>query len=237
MRLRRLNKRGVAHFQAYIDGLRKGKDEAPPSELLSSNDYSEDIPWLIILDENRAFETRYAMGDYLTRALEPCDLTLLSLDIGFWSWLALFYFDQLCPWEDGPGRKVREDANYILSLNYLKRMRHAVRTTYIFVNRFGEKVRFLFSAPMDVRGEIIEQISQRQELTNCDEVILAASILYNDPDKLTFKRGATTKNSAGTVHRYIKVLEQFSVTYDLYSVPSAELIELLPSEFERFLRA
>ena len=236
MRMRKLNRSGVAKFHAYISALRRGSFVDPPTYILEDDEYSDALPWSVDIDADRQFQTRYDMGEYLSEVLVDCDIPALSLDTGFWTWIALLYFDQLCPDEGDGTRKVREDENYILSLSYLKRMRHAIRTTYLFVSRFGEKVRFLFSGPMRTRGELIEQLSQRQELTNCDAVVIAAAILYNDPNKRTFKRGATSRNTRGAINRFVKVLQQFSVTYDLQSVPASDLVNLLPPEFDRFKR-
>jgi hypothetical protein len=91
----------------------------------------------------------------------------------------------------------------------------------------------MFSKPPGERGEIVEQLSARQEIAACPAVIAAASELYNDAERRTFKKGAAGR-SRGSIVRLIKVLQQYQLTYDLYSLSGRQLVSMLPSEFDRF---
>ena len=122
---------------------------------------------------------------------------------------------------------------YVLSRDYRYHSRHALRTTCEYVRQYGEAVQFMFSKSPSERGEIIEQLSARQEIAACPAVVEAASELYNDKDRGTFKKGAAGRGR-GSIVRLIKVLQQYQRTYDLYSLTGHQLVRMLPPEFDRF---
>jgi hypothetical protein len=233
--LRKLSIEGVKKFEFYLDDLRKGKYNDPPRVLLDDPAYSEVLPWSVEV-ETKEFKSRYDMGTYLVTALAPSDQKSISHDIGVWTWLSLFYFDQLCPKGAGDVRTPRETYNYILSKDFRHRERHAIRTTYYFVKNYNGKVVFMFSKGLSKRGEIIEQLSQRQDFLKSRGVIEAASFLYTDSAKNTFRRGAAGKGK-GAARRFVKVIKQFDTTYDLFHLSGDQLIQLLPKEFEKFKEA
>lgn len=58
--------------------------------------------------------------------------------------------------------------------------------------------------------------------------------LYYDFVRDKPKPGATSRRVPGNLRRLIDVINQFDVTYDVYSMDAAELAALLPSEFRRW---
>ncbi|MCP5430212.1 MAG: hypothetical protein H6962_08400 [Chromatiaceae bacterium] len=194
---RRLNKRGLRAFASYVDQLRDGSKLPAPVHLLTDDDYSEELEIPVSVGDD-PFETRYDIGKHLVRAFRGKNMQPLLGDIGFWTWLALFWFDQLCPPAADGSRKPSKEYNYILSTNYNHRPRHAIRTTWLLVDRYGEDSLFLLSKKPNERGELIEQLAARQYFISCQGVIGAAAALYYDPDRATFKRGATSQKRKGT---------------------------------------
>ncbi len=231
-KLRLLNQDGLAEFQRYLTGLRNGHMKEPPFDLLDNPATSEELLPLIDI-EYRDFATRYELGCYLVDKLSVLDQHEISHDSGVWSWIALWLFDQLCPSDKDGHRKPREDYHYVLSRDYRHHARHAIRTTYQFVRRYGSEVVFMFSQSLEKRGEIVEQLVARQELAAAPGVVQAASILYNDPDRHSFKIGSAG-SGRGSVRRFVRVLQQFQLTYDLFSISGKDLVVLLPNEFDRF---
>jgi len=55
-------------------------------------------------------------------------------------------------------------------------------------------------------------------------------------DYWSLKRGAADSKGKrpGSLRRLITVIDQFSLTYDLYGMNDDEILDLLPSEFERW---
>lgn len=233
MIIRALNDHGLDVFRRFINDLRDGEQQNTPTGLLTSNQSSEALPFELDIDD-RKFENRYELGVYLDEKLKTLDLQQVMGNTGFWSALALYWFDQLCPEKSGAARKPAMVYNYILSDNYNHRPRHAIFTTWQLVSQYGEDARFLLGKALPVRGELTEQIMARQYYLGCEGVIRAASRLYYDTDTKTFKRGAAARKSAGCVSRYLSWLQQLEINYDIFSMNKHELSSLMPKEFDRF---
>ncbi len=231
---RNLNERGLAAFEQYIVALRNGGKADVPFHLLTDERYSEPLE-IDIQVEQKEFSTRHEMGEYLTALFNDVDMQSLLGDQGFWSWLALYWFEQLCPSKPDGSRKPSQTYNYILSANYNHRPRHAIRTTWILVDRYGDTSLFLLSKKPHERGELIEQLAARQYFISCNGIIEAASRLYYDSDRKTFKRGATSTKRKGNIRRFISYLQQLDLTYDLYTLQGKKITDMLPDEYEAFL--
>jgi hypothetical protein len=80
---------------------------------------------------------------------------------------------------------------------------------------------------------VVEQLASRQELVANPAVMEVASILYVDRVLQRPKRGAQSK-AGGAARRLPIVLDQFDLTWDLYAARSAELLDILLKEFDRF---
>ena len=233
MKIRKLNKSGIKEFERFIANLRSGSKQNTPHYLLTDPSTSELLDWDLDL-EREAFNNRYDLGVYLAEILNEIDVQKLIGDSGFWGALALFWFDQLCPEKADGSRKPSMVYNYVLSENYNHRPRHAIFTTWQLVSLYGEDSRFLLSRDLPVRGELIEQLMARQYFLSCEGVMRAASTLYFDPDRKTFKKGAAGRTSAGCVYRFVNWLQQIEINYDLFSISGEDLVDLMPKEFERF---
>jgi hypothetical protein len=233
MKARKLNKEGLRRFENHIESLRMGEIIATPQDLLTDNETSEPIDPHIEL-KNQVFNSRYELGDALVQAIGQQNIQPLVGDSGFWSWLALYWFDQLCPAKADGARRPSMVYNYILSEGYNHRPRHAIFTTWQLVDAYGEISKFLLCKGLSVRGELIEQMMGRQYYMSCAGVIGAAAKLYWDPTEKSFKVGSATRKTAGCVARFITWLQQIELTYDLFSVDADELLKLMPAEFDRF---
>lgn len=233
MKMRKLNKSGIKEFERFIGNLRGGGQQNTPDYLLTDPSTSEPFEWDVEL-EQCAFATRYELGVYLAEKLKGVDAYKIMGDSGFWSALALFWFDQLCPQKVDGSRKTSMVYNYVLSENYNHRPRHAIFTTWQLVDLYGDFSHFLLSRELPVRGELIEQLMARQYFLSCAGVMQAASTLYYDPDRKTFKKGSAGRTSAGCVYRFVNWLQQLEINYDLFSISSDDLVGLMPKEFDRF---
>jgi hypothetical protein len=232
--IRRLNERGLKFFQDYIGRIAGGDKIDPPVPILSNDDWSEPVDFTRQIEE-KTFETRYEMGEYLEQLFRDINPQDIISDTGLWSWLALFWFDQLCPAKADGSRKPSKPYNYILSPNYNHRPRHALRTTWQLVSGYGDTARFLLSKRPNERGELMEQLAARQFFIGCKGIIETASRLYSDPARNTFKVGSTSQKRKGNIRRFISYLQQLELTYDLYTLPRDEIINMLPAEYNGFL--
>ncbi len=233
---RRLTEQGIEEFNNYLVAISEGQALELPQLLLTDERYSDVIEQDIEVDRIE-FSTRHELGAYATKAIEGSETQALLGDQGFWSWLALYWFDQLCP-ADGKGvRKPSKPYNYILSRNYKHRPRHAIYMTWVLVSQYGDTSFFLLSKKPNERGELIEQLAARQYFIACEGIVKAASHLYYDPERKTFKRGSTSQKRKGNIRRFIAYLQQLDLTYDLGSLAGGTLLDLLPDEYAAFKEA
>ncbi len=233
MKIRKLNKSGIKEFERFVENLRNGGKQNTPHYLLTDPATSEPLEFELELDTGK-FDSRYELGVYLAEKLNNTDVQKVIGDSGFWSALALFWFDQLCPLKTDGSRKPSMVYNYVLSENYNHRPRHAIFTTWQLVDLYGEHSHYLLSRELPVRGELIEQLMARQYFLSCEGIMQAASKLYYDSERKTFKKGAAGRTSAGCVYRFVNWLQQLEINYDLFSISSEDLIGLMPKEFDRF---
>ena len=56
-------------------------------------------------------------------------------------------------------------------------------------------------------------------------------LYYNEKEDKP-KPGAIAKKKPGTVYRFIDIIQQIDLNYDLYSMTGEEILVLLPPEFD-----
>jgi hypothetical protein len=83
----------MIHVEAPIRLSSKG---AAPRDLLASPKTSEPLEVEINVKQG-PFRDRQEFGTYLIQILKPLDPVKLSTDRGLWTWLALYWFDLVCP--------------------------------------------------------------------------------------------------------------------------------------------
>lgn len=236
MILHRFNDEGVNRFSRFLDDLSANPAASPPSALLTDALCVEPVSAGVEV-EPTPFATRMDAARYLDAILSSLSGCDVERDGGLWAWLSLFYFDQVCPTDAHRHRRPKERARYIPAVNnYQKYYRHLLAGPYrVFRAHRSDPNRalVLLCGPLHKPGEIVEQIVARQEIiTNPHAVELATKIYFN-PITASFKRGAAGKG-AGSARRLADVLNQFDVTWDLYSMSSDDLQTKLPAEFARF---
>jgi len=238
-RLRGLNGKGIDAFVRYIE---EGCQGTIPHELLEEESMSYSLEEEIYA-EARTFDSKYELGCYLAELLKGLDQTKISHERGLWTALALIYFDQICPVEKDGNRKPGKLYRYIYNVenrpvpDWRTYYRHLVRTPFILVCHSGENSKVLLWNSPDKGGEFVEQVASRQDIY-CDAKIMSVLFeLYYDDDKSKLVRGSTSPGRPGSLRRFIDMVDQFSITYDLHLKSADDIIGLLPSEFESWTSA
>jgi hypothetical protein len=240
--LRRLTEAGCQDYRAWLV---QGACGAPPHHLLTDPGKSEQVcPPTHVPDAD--VPTRYELGRRLVSSLSGLDTAEIRLDAGVWDWLALLWFDRLCPPAKDGSRTLREIVRYSLDLNYKKRYRHLVRESWNLVSRHGENARFMLSCDLPIHGDALEQICSRQDLIHSKAMIGVASMLWWDeaaakprPGYATSERSGKRRSPArgGNVGRLHQISRQLRLTYDLDSMDPGRILDLLPREFDRWRRS
>jgi hypothetical protein len=232
--VRSLTSHGIDRFRSYLAALRDGATLPPPKDLLHGTEYSEPLSQPVHVS-HRHFRNRLELAAYFTEVLDPLPLEAVDTNLGLWSWLSLFYFDQVCPLDARGGRRPGRDYRHIPDLNRLFRHRHLVYGPFRVYRLHGEHATLLLSGRPDVEHKIYHEIAARQDLIVNPGVVDAATQLYYDPRTSGPKRAAyATRPSPGTVLRFINVLQQLDVTFDVHGMTGPQILELLPPEFNEW---
>jgi len=214
---------------------REGRGEAP-EDLLVSADWSARHESGAELGQV-IFASRYEWGCYIEERLQEYPTSVLQADIGLWSWLALACFDAVCPKDANGSRKVRQRARYVPSgHDYRTYYRHLLAGPWRVVRAHRDdpgRAMAVLTGRLDQPGELAEQLMSKQDIISSAVVMAAATRLYIDPATGRPKRGAGGSGRASP-RRLTEVLLQFDVTYDIYGMTPAEILDLLPAEFSRY---
>lgn len=236
VRIRELNEYGIEKFKDYLIMIREtGESETSLPELLSDETYTRLIPNKIDIELGN-FSTKYEIAEYLHEKVSKISPDRKYRNVGMWTWLAVFYFDVICPADNEGSRKIKDISRYILNGDEWDRIfRHLLAGPVMIYDLHREKSIILLYSPVDEIGDFLAQLTGRQEIGTNRGVIEAANILYWDPVKKRPKRSSSpTEHKPGTLRRFVDVLQQFDLTYDLYSISGEELIRLLPGEFKSY---
>jgi hypothetical protein len=235
-----LNETGAQRFGAYL----RQPIGDPPFDLLIDPTFSEPFEHNIEIErkpDGRPFANRFIFGSYFQEILSAVDQASISRRYNLWNWLALYYFDQLCPALPDRTRKVQATELYLLSprLPYRQSFRHLIRAPWQAVAQHGENARILLihtdrgSAPLATRGHTFEQLASRQGIFGNPTLVAAACRLYFDHKANRPHWGAGT-DRAGAVNRFALVVQQLELTYDLRACSVDQFIALLPKEFNEW---
>lgn len=237
--VRTLSEAGIGAFATYLDDLTDGGTGDPPMELLEDPAYSMSLETTVSIDPTQDFSDKIEFGRYLAEQIEPIRQNgTMDRHIGFWSWLALCYFERICPALPDRTRKPGAAHRYILSQDFKHHYRHLVRTPCLVYALHGERSRIVLSGELHKHGEASEQILSREHLFTNGPLFDAMDQLYirsESSGEWYLKRGARGR-VGGSIRRLGKIVRQFDLTYDLRAMTGDQIITLLPREFDRFKR-
>lgn len=234
--LRRFTAAGIEAFRGYLTQLRSGSQEPPPYQILEEDNCA--VPaYNEIVVEQRPFPSRLDFAKYADRIFTQVEPDGLFNDIGLWSWLSLYYFEQVCPMGKDGLRNPGRDYRHIPEPGFRFGHRHLLSGAYLVYTIYGLGdllAGFLIYSALPTEATIFHQITSRQNLISNPVVVEAAGRLYFNKKTKSPKRGAFQSNTAGTLSRFVMVIQQLDLNYDLYSMETYELLDLLPPEFDRW---
>lgn len=234
--LRFFSEEGIDRFRTHIQTVKENPHTPLPD--LNNEPYSHEFQPPMKIDETKLFTTRIELAKYLKSNFEEAGIGR-NIVIGrsdLWSWLAYLWFDQLCPF-DVETREVRQTARYICSSDYRTYYRHYIAASYDIYSLYGQQNSRLFLYnPLYKHNDFIEQFASRQDIISSKNLIEVAHRLYWDLNSNSPKRGAQSKKKKGNHIRLLKVIDQLELTYDIFAMTSDEIINLLPEEFDDWIR-
>lgn len=237
--LSQLTPAGVQAAKAYLADLRDGQVDTPfPEGLLTAAPFAEVIePTVLVAD--RDFASRRAAGQYLSECLHLLPLEKAVSNAGLWSWLGMFYFDRLVGRDESGQPRLGRDADVAYLLDPVKKSRgenrHRLRLAYETYARHGEKAWFMLNQPVMAMEQLAERLSGKPIAFRSTGIVQLAHLLYADPATGQTRRGygggGQDQRRSGNLMRFIDVLDQLYMTYDVYGMTAEELLKLLPAEF------
>lgn len=241
-RIGALNEEGTRQFREFVESVRAGTILTAPLALLRDPATSNEIDPAMMMEEV-PLASRLDLGRNLAEWLQPSEQRVVSWNVGLWNWLSLRLFDQLCPQDASGRRKVLQPSHYVLDhvFSYQQYYRHLVRFAWLAYATHGERAHILLchsgkeSEGIGQWGEMSEQLGARQDIFGNKTIIDAAGLLYLD-DSGNPIRGAASRDRKGVVRRLADIANQLTLTYDLRTCPVADFLNLLPPEFERWVR-
>lgn len=229
---RALNGAGIERLRAYLAQLRAGARTPPPVELLADPAATVELPadvWL----ERKLFASRWGADEYLWQLFQALPHEHVEGNRGLWAWLSLYYFDQVCPAAADGARKPGRDYRHVPEFGFRYGYRHLLYGPYAVYRRHRGHAILLLSGRVHQEQRVYQEITSRTDLIASRGVLEALNLLYLDRGKGTPKRGAQAATPRpGTVLRFVRVLQQLDVTYDIYGMTGQEILELLPPEFD-----
>lgn len=230
--VRALNETGIERFRAYLDDLRAGAVREPPRELLADPHCTEELPAEVELDEER-FAARWMAARHLWERLGLLPPESVEGNRGLWAWLALHYFDQLSPRRPDGTRKPGRDYRHIPDFGYRYRHRHLLYGPYAVYRRHRALAILVLSGPLHREQSLYHEIASRQDMIASRGVLEALNLLYLEKSRGMPKRGAQAlEGHPGTVRRFVRVLQQLDLTYDISGMSGRAIVDLLPPEFD-----
>jgi hypothetical protein len=239
MELRKFTDKGLEQFRAYLHEMGEGSTANPPLHLLTGSEFSKPMRGSVQL-EHTQFVSRLDLARYLDQTFEelPERPDRLMNDIHLWSWMSLFYFDQVCPANDKDRRKPGRDYRHIPEPGYPNGHRHLMMGAYLVYTTYGwgdELSKLLLQTALSIESHFHHQIATRQSFITNRGIMEALHILYYNNFENKPKRGPImNKNAPGSLYRFVGVIQQLDVTYDLYSMSGSEIVSLLPGEFSHW---
>lgn len=218
--LRRLNDAGIARLLEFLHGVKDDPTLAAPLEILTHPSTSTDLGEVCVEVEHQTFGSRFAAAKYLNETLDGSGLIQIEQDRGLWAWLALFYYEELCPPGKKGQRKPGEDARWVpesgRAFRYYRHLLAGPYRIYRAHRDHPEQAMIVLGGPLDRPGDLVEQLASRQELVTNGALLATASALYLDPANGMPKRGVVTtektggrrRGKPGTVFRLIDVCRQ-----------------------------
>lgn len=234
--LRALSDKGIDEFNNYIANLRT--NPLTPYPNLNVEPFSQEFKPYVRIDERKSFKTRLEIGKYLNDLIQKAGIEKGAIieRSGVWSWLAYLWFDQLSPVIKG-SRKIFHTHKYICSGGYREYYRHLVAAAYEVYSLHGERNSKLFlECPVYRHNDFMEQLASRKYIISSGSLVETAHKLYWNPKSNVPKEGARDKEKPGNIRRFVRIIDQLRLTYDLHGIEPDDIVRLLPKEFRRWLR-
>ena len=237
--IRSLNEDGIREFASINFANKAGADGDAPSHLLFDDEFSE----VKIFSDGKPREidvdavivTGFDLVELLDKSFDSkVGINELEKDPGMWAWIALLYYDQFRKKNPDGSWKGAAAPRWIPSGESTSYYRHTVAARYNMYRRHGGNADYILHGPVNNWADVYEQYTNVSLMISSESIQEAANRIAFDPSNVRgFKKGIGGKEG-GSARRFPAVFWQLHNTYNLRSMTSDEILELLPEEFDKY---
>lgn len=235
--VRSFNKSGLRALKEFLSVRRDGLLDVEARDLINDAALTNPITVNVKI-EPRDFATRRSAAEYLHFKFSDMPLEELRKDAGLWSWLSLYYFDQVCPEIEGE-QKIRNDYTYIFRPDESRYYyRHLLFIAWYVLQVAPRHNRLFLDQSVFRLDKYTSEVFKRLYLTRVPCIFEVLERLYwdNGTDAPRKRMVSPGKIVAGNLmHRFPTRIRQLEKTYDLLSLTADQLIELLGEEFRQYI--
>ena len=240
MIVRSFSARGEQRFTAFLDAYQNGdvsQDDA--LDIALSNSLTETVSPQVRV-EIPSIATKKELARTVCEAFIAAGWKSLPSHSDphmrrIWTWLAAVCFGHIR--SRRANRRLQDYSFFIAGPDWNRFYRHRVAgpaRTYWLFRRHPADANILLYGPAFQHSDFEEQITGRQDRYSNMALVSAANELYWDASSGRPRRGAQTRQRAGTLRRFLNVMDQLDLTYDLHGISEHQILTLLPPEFDRW---
>lgn len=227
---------GLAQFKLLLQQFKDGLLGNIPDELLTNPQYARPISKSIRV-EQQSFELKIDAARYLAPLIMRLDYPNKYYAPELWGWLSAFYFESVAPVQQDGTRNIGEMVRFVQSPGTPRGSeRHFLAFPVRLYTQFNEDApRILIGQRLNSIGEGVIVLSVHQSMLANLPLLQAADTLFWNWELGSMKRGAAPNSPApGSLRRFVAVIQQLEVNYDLYAMSPEQILDLLPPEFDRW---
>lgn len=237
MQARFLTEIGRESFDKYLNDIKLGNNAEKPD--LNTEPFSTELDVELDIGENVTFKNRLEMGIYLNNHFIEMNIQsqMITANAGFWDWLSYYWIEKIIKNEDNTYKKIREKDAYLINRASTREyQRHVIFPTWSVVSTYGEQHAkiFLYSDNLNQQADTLENILCRKDFAPSNSLVEIFYTLYWDEKKDKLKTGITTRTRPGNIRRFVDVVKQLLINYDITRMPPEKIMEILPSEFDHW---
>ncbi len=240
MIVRSFSERGEQRFAAFLDAYQNGEvSQDAALDIALTNSLTEPVlPQVRI--EIPSIATKRELARAVCEAFVSARWKSLPSHSDpqirrIWTWLAAVCFGHIR--SRRANRRLQDYSFFIAGSSWNRFYRHRVagpaRSYWLFRHHPAD-ANILLYGPAYQHSDFEEQITGRQDRYSNLGLVAAANELYWDVSAARPKRGAQTRQRAGTLRRFLSVMDQLDLTYDLHGMSETQILDLLPPEFDRW---
>ena len=240
MFVRSFNATGEMRFRTFLDAYQnQGTSPDEARRIAEDRSWSDVIYPQVTIDVPMLATKKELAGSvceaFVKAGWDSLPSNTNPLHRGVWTWFGAMFFDIIR--SRRANRQLQDYSYFIAGPSWSRFYRHRVagpaRTFWLF-RKNPSDANLLLYGPAREHSDWEEQIAGRQDRYSNPALVAAANRLYWDATSRRPKRGGQTRQRPGTLRRFLTVMDQLDLTYDLHGVSDDQILNLLPPEFDRW---